>query len=75
MSMDLTEGTAKMVRDAIADKGKKYTDVVAEAGIPYATFNRKVNGKRPGFTITELGDIATTLGIPVVELIPAQDAA
>lgn len=47
-----------------------------QAGIPYTTLTRKLEG-HADFTIRELGNIAATLGITLGELIPTEilDAA
>lgn len=73
--MNITEGTAQMVREAIASAQETISSTSAKSGIPYATLYRKAHGAIPGFTVTELGNISDALGIPVLDLIHTEDAA
>ena len=65
---------AQAVLAAMAAKGETELGLSEAAWIPRTTLRRRLSG-RTSFTIKELGRIAAHLGVDVVTLISAADAA
>ena len=63
--------TADKVAASILRAGRSKASVAAEAGIPYSTFCRKLDGHTE-FTIGELIRIAKAVGVPPSEYAPAE---
>lgn len=61
-SQTWSQKVTERVRSAIKDAGKTELYVGNEAGIPNATFSRRMNGHYP-LTITDLEAIADVLGV------------
>lgn len=67
---------AQRVHETITRHKVSRNEISKQAGIPYATLTRKLQG-HSDFTVKELGKIAKVLGLTVGDLIPAEilDAA
>lgn len=69
--MDTTaaQQIAQQVREAIAERDLTKSSVAETAGIPWATFSRKINGHSE-FTVSELLRIAAAIGVRPGALLP-----
>lgn len=67
------EVVAAAVRQAIRTSGRTLGSVSTAAGIPRNTLNRRLAGNSP-FTVRELDNIASFLGVPVEQFVSARAA-
>lgn len=69
--MDQNETVASEVLANVTQSGKSKRSVAMQAGIPYTTFTRKLDG-HGDFTIRELASIAAALGVSLKNVIPTE---
>lgn len=69
--MDTNETVADAVSASVNQSGKSKLSIAKQAGIPYTTFTRKLEG-HGDFTIRELGLIAAAMDVPLKEVIPSE---
>lgn len=65
----ITSATITNILVGIVRKGCSKNAVAKDAGIPLTTFSRKING-HGDFTLRELGDIASALGLQLADILP-----
>lgn len=66
---EITSATITNILVGIVRKGSSKNAVAKASGIPLTTFSRKING-HGDFSLRELGDIASALGLVLADIIP-----
>lgn len=69
--MDTNTTVADAVSASVNQSGKSKLSVAKQAGIPYTTFTRKLDG-HGDFTIRELGLIASALDVTLKDVLPSE---
>lgn len=60
---------ANTIKDAIEESGKSMSEVAQTAGIPWATFFRRINqSERYPFTVSDVLSISQALGVDFMHL-------
>lgn len=60
---------ASTVKIAIQESGRTQQEIANAADIPLSTLTKRLGGKHQSFDISELGDIAHELNVPVSDLL------